>query len=68
MAGGTVRGTRTEAVESDLGRLLKEFNQVVTDLRALLAKLDADTGITDTNYAALLDNANKIASEEGTLF
>lgn len=34
-----------------LGTLL---NELVTNYNALLAKLNADVGVTDTNYAALL--------------
>ena len=68
MAGSTVRGTRTAVVEADLGRLLAEFNVLVTDWRALMVKLDADTGLDDDDYVSTLDNADKIAYEEGTEF
>lgn len=39
---------------SGLEQMIVEFNKVVEVLRLLTAKLDADTGVTDTNYDALL--------------
>jgi hypothetical protein len=39
---------------SGLEQFAVEFNKVVAVLRLLTAKLDADTGVTDTNYDALL--------------
>lgn len=43
--------------ETDLAAVLRDVIDDLNDLRskhnALLAKLDADGGVTDTNYAAL---------------
>lgn len=39
------------AADAKLGDLL---NEIITKQNALLAKLDADAGVTDTNYAATL--------------
>lgn len=38
--------------------VVDEFNKLVTQLRVLCAKLDADAGVTDTNYAALVTGAD----------
>ena len=35
----------------------EELNNVVDSLRLLTAKLDADAGVTDANYAALITDA-----------
>lgn len=35
-----------------------ELNKLTTQLRVLTAKLDADAGVTDTNYAALVTAAD----------
>lgn len=40
--------------ESELYHLRSEFNKVILMFRQLTAKLDADTGITDTNYRSLI--------------
>ncbi len=39
------------AADAKLGDVL---NDLITKFNAALAKLDADTGVTDTNYAARL--------------
>lgn len=39
------------AADAKLGDLL---NEIITKHNALLAKLDADAGVTDTNYVATL--------------
>jgi hypothetical protein len=59
MAGTTVLGLNTANTEEATGKLRLEFNRLVDDLetvRAALAtlatKLNADAGVTDTNYAA----------------
>jgi len=44
----------------DLARLVAEYNNLVAKFTALLAKLDADAGVTDTNYASLLGQVNTI--------
>ncbi len=45
-------GTRVE-VNREFNFLRAELNDLRTKYAALLAKLDADAGVTDTNYAAL---------------
>lgn len=45
LAGSTAEVTRVE------------FNTLVTQFRALCAKLDADAGVTDTNYVATISDA-----------
>lgn len=40
--------------ESELYHLRNQFNNVVLAFRQLTAKLDADTGITDTTYRSLI--------------
>lgn len=42
------------ALAGELACLRLEFNKLVTNLRVLTAKLDADAGVTDTNYSALV--------------
>lgn len=34
-----------------------EWNKLITNLRVLTAKLDADAGVTDTNYGALVTDS-----------
>lgn len=48
----------TAAPQSTQGAILAEFNKLVTQVRVLTAKLDADAGVTDTNYAALVTAAD----------
>ncbi|MDQ3268253.1 MAG: hypothetical protein M3P47_05975 [Pseudomonadota bacterium] len=47
-----------DARSEDLATMLRACIDDITDIRAkyalLLAKLDADAGVTDTNYAATL--------------
>ena len=38
--------------------LLKQFNVLVAAIDTLCAKLDADAGVTDTNYVSLVANLN----------
>lgn len=38
--------------------LRDEFNKMVVQLRVLTAKLDADAGVTDTTYGALVTGAD----------
>ena len=49
------------AADADLGQVLADLIAAHNDLRAkyvaLLAKLDADAGVTDTNYAATISPA-----------
>jgi hypothetical protein len=45
-----------------------ELNGLITKFRALLAKLDADAGVTDTNYVSTLDTGySQIANGAGTV-
>lgn len=59
MAGTTTKSRITSVKNSDVRDLLINFNKLVDDVEnirlALVAtctKLDADAGVTDTNYAA----------------
>lgn len=67
MAGSTEKKIFEMGKGGALYQLTVEFNQLVTDFRALLTKLDADAGVTDANYSSLLNNADKVADETGTL-
>lgn len=47
--------------------LLIQHNDVANALRAMAAKLDADAGVTDTNYAATLDASDvRLLTSAGT--
>ncbi len=48
---------RGGAVAEELFTLRTEVNKMITNLRVLTAKLDADATVTDTNYAALVTDA-----------
>jgi hypothetical protein len=53
----TVRGMgRSDVTQERV--LLDEYNKMVTQFRALCAKLDLDAGVTSTDYAATLANAD----------
>ena len=59
MAGTTTKSRRTTMRSQDVNDLLVQYNTLVDDVElirlwavALVAKLDADAGVTDTNYAA----------------
>lgn len=52
MAGNPVFGRRTDHPEAANEKLRQEFNRLVDAFDALLAKLDADSGVGDSNYAA----------------
>lgn len=45
-------GEDVEALKAAVEDLATLANELRTDHNALLAKLDADAGVTDTNYAA----------------
>lgn len=47
----------TGALDSDVALLITNFNKLVVNLRVLTAKLDADGGVTDTNYGALVTDS-----------
>lgn len=55
LAPGGVQGTPTLA--DALRDAADDFTELRTQFVALLAKLDADVGVTDTNYAATLTPA-----------
>lgn len=47
--------------------LLVKFNVLVAAIDTLCAKLDADAGVTDTNYGTLVANLNsRIGDMSGT--
>lgn len=79
MAGTTTKSRRTQLAGNDVNDLLIQFNKLVDDLETLraayaatLAKLDADAGVTDTNYVSLNTvlaaglTAAKIGNQAGT--
>ena len=47
----------------DVQQLMTAVNGALDELTALYAKLDADAGITDTNYAATLESASKVGGQ-----
>jgi hypothetical protein len=48
-------------------QLAIELNGLITQFRALLAKLDADAGVTDTTYVSLIDTGySLVANASGT--
>lgn len=65
MATTTLKYIRTTApgaavggqTPSDVAALVLAYNRLEARLEALLAKLDLDAGVTDTNYAALVNAA-----------
>jgi len=46
-------------------KLVDEVDELKTNYAALLAKLDADAGVTDTDYLATLANSAAEASKVG---
>lgn len=52
-----VRATGRATVNDQQATVLAELNKITTNLRILTAKLDADAGVTDTNYAALVTDS-----------
>lgn len=53
-----VRGdARSDDALGEIAALRREFNKLVTNLRVLTAKLDADAGVTDVNYATLVTDS-----------
>ncbi len=46
---------RRTGLAKTIGQAFDGANATVASFKLLTAKLDADTGITDTNYAATLD-------------
>jgi hypothetical protein len=56
---------------SDLRQLTVQFNNVLDTLRLITVKMDADAGITDTNYTTVLETGvggalSKIGNLAGT--
>jgi hypothetical protein len=49
----SVRSLDRAEPKGELEALRQEFNKLVTNFRVLATKLDADVGVTDTNYFAL---------------
>ena len=69
MALSTVARKATQMPGSDVAELLTRFNDLCDLVRALAAKLDADGGVTDTDYAATVDaGVAKITNESGVEF
>lgn len=64
MPANTIRVTPEHAPtpESEVYQLRQQFNTLVTNFEDLLAKLDADDGVADGDYAATLggDNGAKL--------
>lgn len=75
MAGTTVNATPVGMPGSSVAALRLEFNKLVDDVETLRAafatlvtKLNADTGVTDTNYASVAGatlTAAKVADNNG---
>lgn len=71
MAGTTTKSKQTQKPDADVGQLVIQYNKLVDDVEILragldsltdqynlaLAKLDADAGVTDTNYAATVGSS-----------
>lgn len=53
-APSNVTALATGQAGSDVARLVTQVNNLTLALRQLTAKLDADAGVTDTNYDALI--------------
>jgi hypothetical protein len=59
--GSTGTYQNTIAPKSAEQAMLKKMDELIDALATLTAKLDADTGITDTDYAALItDTLEKV--------
>lgn len=54
MAGTAKKRVINRGPTSAVKELLIQFNALNTQFDALLAKLDADVGVSDTNYASTL--------------
>lgn len=69
MAATTVTTRQTMDAGADVGALVIQFNNLITAFDAVLAKLDADGGVTDANYVSLHGStAAKIGNGAGTAF
>lgn len=58
-----VRSTQNASEDSLVNQLREAHNDLVAKFEAVLAKLDADAGVTDTNYAALHGDATTVVYE-----
>ncbi len=66
MSGTALNRTLTAAQGSDLRALIVQFNNLCASVDGIAAKLDADAGVTDTNYAALWTTQySQIKSRDG---
>ena len=52
----------TAAANDTTALLLKKMDQLIAAYAALLAKLDADTGVIDTNYVATVATAAPVSA------
>lgn len=68
MASAITKSRDTSGLAGSTERdLLVKFNVLVAAIDTLCAKLDADAGVTDTNYATLVGNLNsRIGDMAGT--
>lgn len=54
-------------LDSVLRAVLVQLNKHANAMRTICVKLDADAGVTDTNYAAVLDASDiRLLSSAGT--
>lgn len=58
-----VRSTQNASEDSLVNQLREAHNDLVAKFEAVLAKLDADAGVTGTNYAALHGDATTVVYE-----
>lgn len=61
----------TSTRNSDLRTLAVQFNNLLDTMRLITVKMDADAGITDTNYTTVLETGvngalSKIGNAAGT--
>lgn len=63
MAAPIVTGTKTDASDSCCENVRAEHNNLVTKFEALLAKLDADAGVTSTDYVATIGGVAGIVKD-----
>ena len=67
MALAITKSRRTTTNSSDLQDVIVQFNNLLTTLRAEAVIMDADGGISDTGFTALLDaGVSKIGDPAGT--
>lgn len=55
-----VRSTQNASEDSLVNQLREAHNDLVAKFEAVLAKLDDDVGVTDTNYEALHGGATTV--------